>query len=67
MFKKIKKSVAVFAVVLMMSSSLSAANYNCYNLADTAAGAIGTIYGLTHLQEYNLFVQLYDDCVAFEL
>jgi hypothetical protein len=66
MFKKIKKSVAVFAVVLMMSSGLNASSFNCFNLADTAASAIGTIYGLSHLQEYNLFIQLYDDCVEFE-
>jgi len=67
--KKLKKSVAVVAALLLMSSGLNAYNIEsprCFELADSAATAIGDIYGLSHLEEYNLFEQLYDDCVEFE-
>ena len=64
MFKKIKKSVAVFTVVLMMSSSLNAVNYDCFVASDNLASAYGDYYGWNHGQEYAAFIVLYDTCVG---
>ncbi|MBS3992555.1 MAG: hypothetical protein KGZ87_02445 [Bacteroidetes bacterium] len=37
---------------------------SCYEAADSAASALGYIYGLSYEQEYEVFAFLYDDCMA---
>jgi len=59
------KVLSIMAVVLFMSSSFKAEaiNYNCYVASDNLAAAIGAVLHLSYEAEYNLFVELYDNCV----
>ena len=66
MFKKIKKSIAVFAALLMMSSSLSAYSFvspGCFEWADQYASYLGFVNGWTHAEEHQVFLIFYDECV----
>lgn len=67
-----KKVFGIF-VALFFMSSLSFANtttleeddsVRCFEIADSASTAIGGMLGLSHLDEYNVFVAIYDACEA---
>jgi len=80
MFKKIKKSTAVFATVLLMSSSinlnaksvnnsLNTNPYTCWDVADVTVSAFQTANLLlrnvaTYEQEYRIWEAAYDACMA---
>lgn len=60
-------------MALFFMSSLSFANtttleeddsVRCFEIADSASTAIGGMLGLSHLDEYNVFVAIYDACEA---
>ena len=66
-----KKSIAVCAALLLMSSSLNAnskvyeeESYACFVASDNLAAAYAAQYGWTYEQEYAAFIALYDTCVA---
>ena len=40
------------------------ADYPCFKIADSAADAIGAMFDLNHRQEHNVFLAIYDACVA---
>ena len=67
-----KKVFGIFMALFFMSS-LSFANtttleeddsVRCFEIADSASTAIGGMLGLSHLDEYNVFVAIYDACEA---
>jgi hypothetical protein len=63
---KIKKSIAVFAALLLMGSNVNAiavVNYNCHLFADEMASEIGNRLVLDHAAEHQVFLDLYDLCV----
>lgn len=40
------------------------ADYACFQIADSAADAIDDMFDLSHIQEHNVFLAIYDACVA---
>ncbi len=69
----IKKVLSVLTVVLLMSSSLSAVSLlnssisnlrsvDCYTYADQRATRIGFVQDLTHAEEHQVFLVLFDEC-----
>lgn len=36
----------------------------CFEIADEAAFGLGQLLGFNHIQEYNVFISIYDNCVA---
>lgn len=64
--KKFKKSIAVVAALLLMSSNINANNENspeCFEWADSVATNLGFEQGWTHAEEHQVFLILYDECV----
>ncbi len=43
----------------------SQADYACFEIADSAADAIGDMFGLSHGQEHGVFLAIYDACLAY--
>ena len=67
---KIKKSIAVVAVLLLMSSSLSASNLavkappeNCATTVHVAAHYLADLYGMSYTAELTLYNALLEACV----
>jgi len=63
--KKIKKSIAVFAALLLMSNGLNASialAESCFEWADREATRMGFIQGWTHAEEHTAFLALLDEC-----
>ena len=66
---KIKKSIALVAALLLMSSSLNAYNVyspSCFEWADSVATQEGFMQGWTHAEEHTAFLALFDECVALQ-
>ena len=62
---KIKKSFAVVAVLLLMSSNVNAlirVSHACFDWADREATRQGFIQGWTYEEEHTAFLALYDYC-----
>jgi hypothetical protein len=62
---KIKKSIAVFAALLLMSNGLNASisiAETCWEWADREATAQGHMQGWNHQQEHIAFLALLDEC-----
>jgi len=67
--KKIKKSVAFVATLLLMTSGLNAYNVyspSCFEWADSVATQMGFMQGWNYQQEHTAFLALFDECVALQ-
>lgn len=61
-----KKVYGIFTALLLMSSATFAdstpADTNCFDVADSAATAIGGMFNLSYSQEHDVFLAVYDAC-----
>ena len=63
-----KKVFGILTAVLLLSSSINAttlfnlSSVDCFNYADRYATRIGFTQGLSHAEEHQVFLALYDEC-----